>query len=141
MRLQVSRSLSQSLTSLTLRKYSATLSSASAHRQEDVKAYVKTIRSDISWCKNRGIDLSMIHEVSSLEHSVDVAHKYALALKKAGAVDFDDILLLTERLFRSETEVADKWAGRFDHVLVDEFQDTNPIQMNLVRHLVPSPGT
>lgn len=102
----------------------------------EVKDYVKTIRNDISWCKNRGIDLSQIEEVSTLNGSVDIAYKYSQALKSAGAVDFDDILLLTEKLFRSGTEVAEKWASRFDCVLVDEFQDTNPIQMGLVRHLV-----
>lgn len=104
--------------------------------KEDMKDYIRTARHDISWCKNRLIPMSDITSVSELPGITEVAFKYQEQLLKAGSVDFDDLLLRTRDLFRSGSEVAAKWASRFDHVLVDEFQDTNPTQMDLVRHLV-----
>ena len=56
-----------------------------------------------------------------------------IALK--GAVDFDDLLLLTEKLFTEFPDVRDAEAGRFDHVMVDEYQDTNGCQYRIVRGL------
>lgn len=61
--------------------------------------------------------------------------RYQQALKNAGAVDFDDLLLYTQELFARHPEVLDEEAGRFDHVLVDEYQDTNDSQYQIVRVL------
>ncbi|MEM6655457.1 MAG: 3'-5' exonuclease, partial [Planctomycetota bacterium] len=61
--------------------------------------------------------------------------RYQANLQKAGVVDFDDLLLLTERLFREHAEARRAEAGRFDHVLVDEYQDTNRSQYEIVRGL------
>ncbi len=61
--------------------------------------------------------------------------RYQLALKNAGAVDFDDLLLCTQELFARHPGVLDEEAGRFDHVLVDEYQDTNDSQYQIVRSL------
>lgn len=104
--------------------------------KEDMKDYIRTARHDISWCKNRLIQMADITSISELPGITEVAFKYQEQLLKAGSVDFDDLLLRTRDLFRSGSEVAEKWASRFEHVLVDEFQDTNPTQMDLVRHLV-----
>ncbi|HTR19593.1 MAG TPA: UvrD-helicase domain-containing protein [Gemmatimonadales bacterium] len=57
------------------------------------------------------------------------------ALQRANAMDFDDLLLFPLRLFREHPERLDYWQRRFDHVLVDEFQDTNTAQSLLVRAL------
>jgi len=61
--------------------------------------------------------------------------RYQTALRHRGAVDFDDLLLCTERLFRESHEALQQEAGRFDHVLVDEYQDTNGSQYRIVKAL------
>lgn len=61
--------------------------------------------------------------------------RYQRALKNAGAVDFDDILLCAEELFQKYPEVLLDEAGRFDHLLVDEYQDTNGSQYRIVKAL------
>jgi len=62
--------------------------------------------------------------------------RYQQNLKAAGAVDFDDLLLLTNRLFAEFPEVLARHQARFDHVQVDEYQDTNGTQFELVKALV-----
>ena len=70
------------------------------------------------------------------EHLAAVAYRYYQeGLKAVGAVDFDDLLLLTEELFRTFPQVADAEAARFDHILVDEYQDTNQSQYRIVKTL------
>jgi DNA helicase II / ATP-dependent DNA helicase PcrA len=61
--------------------------------------------------------------------------EYQKRLIASNAVDFDDILVYTVRLFEDNPTVRDKYAQRFKHVLVDEFQDTNLAQYALVKHL------
>ena len=65
----------------------------------------------------------------------DVYGEYQRRLLDASALDFDDLLVLTVRLFREHPEVLARWRGRFRHALVDEFQDTNVAQWELVRML------
>jgi DNA helicase-2/ATP-dependent DNA helicase PcrA len=70
------------------------------------------------------------------EHLASAAYRrYQKSLKAAGAVDFDDLLLLTEELFRRFPDVRRQEAARFDHVLVDEYQDTNASQYRIVKAL------
>jgi DNA helicase-2/ATP-dependent DNA helicase PcrA len=61
--------------------------------------------------------------------------RYQQALRTGGAVDFDDLLLLVDDLFSAHAEVRTAEAGRFDHVLVDEYQDTSGIQERIVSAL------
>ena len=61
--------------------------------------------------------------------------RYQTLLKTLGAVDFDDILLHTEELFQKFPAVLDAEAARFDHLLVDEYQDTNLSQYRIIRGL------
>ncbi|HLL55094.1 MAG TPA: UvrD-helicase domain-containing protein [Myxococcaceae bacterium] len=62
---------------------------------------------------------------------------YQRLLKAANAVDFNDLLLLLVRLLRDDQEARAYYQGRFSHVLVDEFQDTNPVQYELLKLLAP----
>ena len=62
--------------------------------------------------------------------------RYQQNLRSSGAVDFDDLLLLTNQLFVEFPDVLARQQGRFDHVQIDEYQDTNGVQFELVRHLV-----
>jgi DNA helicase II / ATP-dependent DNA helicase PcrA len=61
--------------------------------------------------------------------------RYQIALKSSGAMDFDDLLLKTDELFQSFPEARFAEASRFDHVLVDEYQDTNDLQYRVLRAL------
>ena len=60
---------------------------------------------------------------------------YVQRCKQANAMDFDDLLMLTYQLFREHEDIRHKYAARFDYVLVDEYQDTNPVQMSIVMQL------
>ncbi len=80
-------------------------------------------------------------EAVSIAHSdkqhlaASVYRRYQDALRAAGAVDFDDLLLLTEELFTRFPDVRRKEAARFDHLMIDEYQDTNQLQYRIVKAL------
>lgn len=70
------------------------------------------------------------------EHFAAAAYRrYQNAMKLQGAMDFDDLLLQTEQLFEQHPEIRDEEASKYDHVLVDEYQDTNGSQYRITRHL------
>lgn len=60
---------------------------------------------------------------------------YQEQLKSANALDFDDIIMLTNRLFEDYPEILERYQNQFEYILVDEYQDTNPSQSRLVAHL------
>ncbi|RME88092.1 MAG: DNA helicase UvrD [Anaerolineae bacterium] len=64
-----------------------------------------------------------------------VYEEYQRRLVTSNAVDFDDLLLYTARLLEEDSAVRQKYAQRFEHILVDEFQDTNQAQYALIRQL------
>lgn len=70
------------------------------------------------------------------EHLAAIGYRrYQEALRGLGAVDFDDLLLLTQELFQKHSATRKEEAGRFDHILVDEYQDTNASQYRIVKWL------
>ena len=73
---------------------------------------------------------------SDKEHLASMAYRrYQQALKQAGALDFDDLLVCTEELFQRFADVRKAEADRFAHLLIDEYQDTNGSQYRIVRSL------
>jgi DNA helicase II / ATP-dependent DNA helicase PcrA len=64
-----------------------------------------------------------------------VFQRYQEELKTFNAVDFDDLLILAVRLLDEFPNLRIKWEGRFEFIMVDEFQDTNHLQFDLVRQL------
>jgi DNA helicase-2/ATP-dependent DNA helicase PcrA len=64
-----------------------------------------------------------------------VYEQYEKILRASNAVDFDDLLMWSVRLFEENPPIREKYARRFEHVLVDEFQDTNQAQYELLKHL------
>jgi DNA helicase II / ATP-dependent DNA helicase PcrA len=60
---------------------------------------------------------------------------YQLALKAQGAVDFDDLIVLPSKVFEAFPEVKERYAHRYRYLMVDEYQDTNPAQLALLKHL------
>ncbi|MDR0391285.1 MAG: UvrD-helicase domain-containing protein [Planctomycetaceae bacterium] len=94
--------------------------------------------SRISTWKSAGIDCEVASKDARTSKDYLAARcygRYQNMLRTVGAVDFDDLLLLTERLFSQCPDVLSVEAGRFDHILVDEYQDTNMSQYRIVRGL------
>ena len=65
-----------------------------------------------------------------------IYERYEEMRKKADAVDFDDLLLYVARMLKQRKDLREKWQGRFKHILIDEYQDTNHIQYEIVKLLV-----
>ncbi|MGE3316601.1 MAG: ATP-dependent helicase [Planctomycetaceae bacterium] len=68
--------------------------------------------------------------------AVSAYRRYQNNLRASGAVDFDDLLLLTHQLFRQHDDALERQQRRFDHVQIDEYQDTNGVQFELIEALV-----
>src|SRR5439155_1232061 len=68
-------------------------------------------------------------------HVASLYAQYQAALRSAGALDFDDLIAETVRLWLEHPEAGARWSRRFQHVLVDEYQDTNHAQFRLVQSL------
>ena len=66
---------------------------------------------------------------------LELIHAYDEEMKKENALDFNDLLMLTDRLLRTDKGVLKKYRSRFRHILIDEYQDTNSMQYNFVRML------
>jgi DNA helicase-2/ATP-dependent DNA helicase PcrA len=69
-----------------------------------------------------------------------IYNQYEKYLKKAGALDFDDLLLKTADLFEKDKNVLKKWQNRLTHVFVDEWQDTNKVQYKITKLVVGDPS-
>ena len=80
-------------------------------------------------------DIFMQNKRSNMQKMGEVYKEYVQRCKQANAMDFDDLLVLTFQLFRDHEEVRRKYAERFDFILVDEYQDTNHVQMSIVMQL------
>jgi DNA helicase-2/ATP-dependent DNA helicase PcrA len=95
----------------------------------------RSVHAAISAAKNDNISAVSYAEGAEqiFERKIaDVYFEYQKRLLTAGAMDFDDLLQRTVELFRAHPDVLDSWRRRFGHVLVDEYQDTNPVQNDLV---------
>lgn len=104
--------------------------------KDDVK---KSISFHISNLKNNNMTIleyeKMYSYVSNFDQIKRVYLKYEEELKKANALDFNDLLNKTYELLSSVPEVLEKYQNRFKYILIDEFQDTNKVQYDLVKLL------
>jgi len=101
------------------------------------------VRERISGAKNALIDADEFRRlaVSPFEQKLaDAYDAYRAKLRENGALDFDDLIAETVRLFRDQPEVGAAYAQRFHHVLVDEYQDTNHAQFRFVHALASGHG-
>ena len=95
-----------------------------------------SIHSAISNAKNAMQDPGEVKTRTYREEIVKrVYEQYEKILRSSNAVDFDDLLLWSVRLFEENPQIREKYGQRFKHVLVDEFQDTNQVQYDLLKHL------
>ena len=66
---------------------------------------------------------------------LEIYHRYEEEKYKNFALDFDDLLLLTNRILEDYPDIRTKWQNRIDHILIDEFQDTNDVEYKMVKYL------
>ena len=113
-------------------------------RELSPKAYPpRALHALISGAKNRMVtpeEYAAAADSPLARVAADCYRDLGEALLRANAMDFDDLLLFPLRLFREHPERLAWWQSRFDHVLVDEFQDTNAAQYRLVRALAQRHG-
>jgi DNA helicase-2/ATP-dependent DNA helicase PcrA len=100
----------------------------------------KAAQNAISAAKNRGEDMEMfaakVDAGNEKQASVAKIFKlYEQRLKNANALDFDDLMIKTVRLLRVSPEIREKYNNKFKYILVDEYQDTNPLQLALIKFL------
>ena len=104
----------------------------------DEKSYPpRGIRATLDRLKNRGLLPADLGEEDTLHAGqlADVYQRYQTSLRRANALDFGDLILLTVRLFQNHPGVLQYYQRRWRYVLVDEYQDTNPVQYRLLRLL------
>ncbi|MBZ5567653.1 MAG: UvrD-helicase domain-containing protein [Acidobacteriia bacterium] len=105
---------------------------------DDKQLTPRSVLARISWAKNHMLDPQETFLQSSDLKSEQVAHVYQIyrqELRKANAMDFDDLLLETVRLLKVAEPVRHYWNRRFQYILIDEYQDTNRPQYELMRLL------
>ncbi len=98
----------------------------------------RTVLSRISWAKSHMLDPQEVYLQSANPESERIAHIYEIyrqELRKANALDFDDLLLETVRLLGSSGEVRERYNRRYRYLLIDEYQDTNRPQYELMKLL------
>ncbi len=99
----------------------------------------KAAEAAISKAKNEGKDYDEMLADAYYPNQQQIARiyeRYEDMRRKADAVDFDDLLLYVARLLKTRKDIREKWQNRFKHILIDEYQDTNHIQYEIVKHLV-----
>ena len=111
----------------------------------DEKVYKPaSVHSRISMAKNnlmsaenyaRDKDLYQADQRAKMPRVGDIFMTYVQRCQQANAMDFDDLLTLTFKLFQEHEDIRKKYADRFDFLLVDEYQDTNHAQMRIVMQL------
>ena len=101
--------------------------------EEKIKA--EEVLAAVSKAKNAGIPLENMRD----DFYSQLAIAYTNELRARNAVDFDDLLLLAEKLLREHPDVRDHFRKVYTRVTVDEFQDTNGLQMQLLQQLVGKP--
>ncbi len=102
------------------------------HGGKKEKVKPNEVLSALGKVKNSGLGIEAIQD----DFIARVASSYQRELLGQNAVDFDDLLILAERLLREFPDVAEAWRQRFKYITVDEFQDTNSLQMGLLKQLV-----
>jgi DNA helicase II / ATP-dependent DNA helicase PcrA len=105
---------------------------------DDKQLTPRTVLSRISWAKNHMLDPQELYLQSADPKTERIAHlyeEYRKELRKANALDFDDLLLEAVRLLKSASQVREYYNRRFQYLLIDEYQDTNRPQYELMRML------
>lgn len=97
----------------------------------------KSIKNRISDFKNKGMGVKEFQEFAGSDFYLKIVGEiffdYEAAMKEANALDFDDLLLKTVKLFEANPSVCDEYSKKFDYIFVDEYQDVNDIQYKFIK--------
>lgn len=99
----------------------------------------KSVQGMISHYQNRGMkpaDARREAYYPNQKRIVEIFERYEAEKQAADALDFDDLLSRTAEMFEKNTTIRQKWQSRFQHILIDEYQDTNAVQYRLIKSLV-----
>ena len=106
---------------------------------------VGTVLREISLAKNNLIDhaefRSLFEGDTTMQKIADIYQAYDEEKNRKLMMDFDDLLIETYHLLNENMEVQTKWQSRFSSILVDEYQDTNPVQCEILKLLIGSNGS
>ena len=102
---------------------------------KDVKVDPRELHGLLSRIKNAGPGRSIFADEDSLAMAETLRRRYDTALKACNAVDFDDLLVLTLKLFEEHPDALEQCRARYRFIMVDEYQDTNTAQFELMRAL------
>lgn len=101
----------------------------------DSKQYSPSyVRNRISFIKNQMLtdsELDRLFNTPMDKIVVEVYHRYNNKLKTSASVDFDDLLLLPVNLFKEHKDILENYQDKYKYILIDEYQDTNPVQYKL----------
>lgn len=101
----------------------------------DSKQYSPSyVRNRISFIKNQMLtdgELDRLFNTPMDKVVVEVHHRYNNKLKTSASVDFDDLLLLPVNLFKERKDILEYYQDKYRYILIDEYQDTNPVQYKL----------
>lgn len=97
----------------------------------------KSIKNRISDFKNKGMGVKEFQEFAGSDFYLKIVGEiffdYEAAMKEANALDFDDLLLKTVKIFESNPSVCEEYSSKFDYIFVDEYQDVNDIQYKFIK--------
>ena len=103
---------------------------------EDEAEFVTSILSEISWVKGEMVGLDHYYAKNCSEEIFKQLYQgYENRLRKAGLIDFDDMLAMCYELFTQRKDILEAWQKKYQYILVDEFQDINRVQYEIVRML------
>jgi DNA helicase-2/ATP-dependent DNA helicase PcrA len=101
---------------------------------------VGTLLREISLAKNNLIDVeefkSLYESDKTMVKVANIYESYEKEKAKKYLLDFDDLLLETYLLLSTDIQIRDKYTNRYHHVLIDEFQDTNPVQLEIIKLII-----
>lgn len=102
----------------------------------DDKELIKNIIIEISKVKMEKVDIENYYSLSCPEKAFrNIFNSYTGFMKERGLIDFDDMLLICERLFKNYPKILKKWQDKYKYILIDEFQDVSKLQFNIIKML------
>ena len=102
----------------------------------DEKDFIKNIIGEISRVKSEGVAIENYYSLNCPEEAFrDIFKSYEAFMKERGLIDFDDMMLLCDKLFNDYPHILEAWQSKFKYILIDEFQDVSKLQFELVRKM------
>lgn len=99
----------------------------------DEKDFIKNVIGEISRVKSEGVVIENYYSISCPEEAFrDIFRSYEAFMKERGLIDFDDMMILCDKLFSDYPHILEAWQSKFTYILIDEFQDVSRLQFELV---------